>query len=187
MISYLYTGKYKENHELWSKGTFVYIRMYALAEKYDIPGLQSDAREGFSTLASLKWPYRNLPAIIVAIYSSTPSSDRGLRDTIIKLCAQHLPDFFALEEESVDEIRDAAPEFEHELLVVVARLGEEERLRLGSLLDSEFKCSRLHGRCPRCGSPRAPTMILERVVSSNGKTEGIGQRCVQCGEGVGVP
>lgn len=68
--------------------SFNNITVYALAEKYDIQDLKDLAKEKFrGRSASHLWRYSDLFDALEVIYSNTPSSDRGLRDIISKLCA----------------------------------------------------------------------------------------------------
>ena len=85
--SYLYAYDYHvgTNGEL---PIIAHARMYAIAEKYNIPPLKELAQEKF---AATLWDVNNakdfdIPAFVAAIdiiFSSTLSTDRGLRDTIL--------------------------------------------------------------------------------------------------------
>ena len=184
MISYFYTGDYDQidaTDPLSSHRLLVHINVYALAEKYHIPDLQAKARQAFHTLAPVSWPYRNLPAIITAVYTSTPASDRGLRDIIAWVCAQHLSDYLQLAGKSADEMRDAVPDIDLEILAAVARLREEERAKLGEMMDKAFAGVKLYRTCAACGSWKQPTMVLMREVV-DGETVRIWRVCNSCGK-----
>ncbi len=70
------------------------VSVYALADKYDIPDLKSFAKEKFRHRSRLQrawtWTHEDLFAVLDAVYSTTPSSDRGLRDIISAKCAQEI-------------------------------------------------------------------------------------------------
>lgn len=67
------------------------IRVYAIADKYNILGLKELAKTKFETLVT---PSDRLildcPSAICEIYDTTPSEDRGLRDIVKDVCARHL-------------------------------------------------------------------------------------------------
>ena len=80
------------------------IRVYALAEKYNIPALKELAKTKFQNCkTACSYPlYRE---VINAIFESTPDSDSGLRNLIILKCAKDLET--SLKEEGVASmIRD---------------------------------------------------------------------------------
>lgn len=65
------------------------VRVYATADKYDIPGLKKLAKTKFEHLASVGLVPR-FPAIIHEIYGTTPPEDRGLRDILTNLCVLNI-------------------------------------------------------------------------------------------------
>ena len=65
------------------------VDVYALAEKYNLPGLKELAAKKFRRDAC-KCPLNGLAAIAHETYTSTPSSDRGIRDLVIQICETHL-------------------------------------------------------------------------------------------------
>jgi hypothetical protein len=66
-----------------------HVKVYALADKYDIPGLKALATAKFEKVARAEWNTADFPLSISAIYESTPLNDRGLRDVAVKLAATH--------------------------------------------------------------------------------------------------
>ena len=63
--------------------------MYALAEKYDMPDLKSLAIQKFVPMAKAHWPSYHEDftlRLIEDIYSTTPSSDRGLPYIAVEAC-----------------------------------------------------------------------------------------------------
>jgi hypothetical protein len=71
---------------------FSSIRVYAIAEKYNIGGLKSLAQERLSAWVKLNWNHDEFPAMVREAYDSTPSSDRGLRGIIARVLAEHAED-----------------------------------------------------------------------------------------------
>ncbi len=83
MLLFLYTGSYDDIAE---KASIHNVRMYALAEKYSIPGLKELA---FSKVTQYDWEdwCDELLEIVKIICETTPVDDR-LRGFITKQCAQ---------------------------------------------------------------------------------------------------
>jgi hypothetical protein len=76
---------------------FSSIRVYAIADKYDIPQLKELARERFSNWAEDNWACESFPAIAREVFKTTPTKDRGLRDVVVRLVAIHADDFIGKE------------------------------------------------------------------------------------------
>lgn len=67
------------------------VLVYALADKYNLPGLKSIAKSKFiESTRETRWPYSNFAAVIKAVYTTTPAHDHGLRDPIVHICASHV-------------------------------------------------------------------------------------------------
>jgi hypothetical protein len=62
----------------------IHVRVYALADKYDICGLKKLAQQKFSSLVATEWDSPNFADAIVEVYDTTLDSDRGLRDLILQ-------------------------------------------------------------------------------------------------------
>jgi len=65
------------------------VVVYAMAEKYNIPELKELAKVKFNKALNPSPLTLNLPPIVHAIFATTPSTDYGLRGTIISLGAIH--------------------------------------------------------------------------------------------------
>jgi len=94
---------YDEDEEMSedSSHLLLHTRVYALAEKYDIPALKSLARTKFETAMACNYDSPDLPEAIEEVYCSTLDSDRGLRDIVLNLfrCHEqlvHMPDIFTV-------------------------------------------------------------------------------------------
>lgn len=82
------------------------ISVHALADKYDIPGLLALAECKFEALALSVWPHYDFPTIVTEIFSSTPSSVRGLRDIVTKICATNARDLLKMEGPSSSDMKE---------------------------------------------------------------------------------
>ena len=68
------------------------VRVYAVAEKYDIPDLKDLAKGKFQGLARSKWPHDDFHALAEEVFSTTPDTDMGLRQVVLDLCEEHFQD-----------------------------------------------------------------------------------------------
>ncbi|PVH90262.1 hypothetical protein DM02DRAFT_507036, partial [Periconia macrospinosa] len=96
MLQFCYTADCAYGTALHAKvrEPFVYSRLrpkhliinqvYATAEKYNIKSLKDLARGKFQTAAYSDWNSPYFPVTIGFVYRSTPPSDRGLRDMVVK-------------------------------------------------------------------------------------------------------
>ncbi|KAL8920629.1 MAG: hypothetical protein Q9208_006111 [Pyrenodesmia sp. 3 TL-2023] len=66
------------------------VLVYALAEKYDIPLLKALAKEKFMACSAFDWDEETLYTMLELVYSTTPTSDRGLRNIISDICSTHI-------------------------------------------------------------------------------------------------
>ncbi|KAL8828608.1 MAG: hypothetical protein Q9191_002489 [Dirinaria sp. TL-2023a] len=71
------------------KSLMMNVQIYAAAEKYDIELLKEMSQCKFERLAF--WlPRWSFPSILHEILTTTPSSDRGLRDTALNICIEQV-------------------------------------------------------------------------------------------------
>jgi hypothetical protein len=73
------------------------VRVYAIADKYDMPHLKDLAQKRFSNWAENNWACHDFSAIAREVFETTPTSDRGLRDVVIRLAAMHADDLIRKE------------------------------------------------------------------------------------------
>ncbi|PVH98932.1 hypothetical protein DM02DRAFT_530236, partial [Periconia macrospinosa] len=96
----------------------LHVRMFALADQYDIPDLATVAAEKYSSECSASWVPADFLASIPDIYESTPACSRKLRDLACLSIRRHLPRL--LEDESIAGLyRDTLvnnPDFARDLL-----------------------------------------------------------------------
>ena len=99
--------------------------MYGMGDKYGIHGLKGIASEKFAaTLKQPEWHAEwtcsevsigSLATAIKCIYDSTPESDKGLRDQILKYAKLHLKRLLSLED--FKAVLAEVPELSYQLLV----------------------------------------------------------------------
>lgn len=65
-------------------------RVYALADKYNIPSLKALAVENFRADCFWFWGDDDFPKAAREIYETTPDQDRGLRDAMVDTVYKHL-------------------------------------------------------------------------------------------------
>ncbi len=66
-----------------------HVTMYAMADKFDIPSLGIVAKSKFATQVRELWPIPGLPEIANEVFTSVPACDRGLKNTVLKICVNH--------------------------------------------------------------------------------------------------
>lgn len=73
--------------------------VYSIADKYDVQALKIRAKEKFDKAVWTCWDMDDFPRAITEVYSSTPSTDKGLRDALVEIAFQNInallkkPDF----------------------------------------------------------------------------------------------
>jgi len=94
MLTYMYCYNYDTGSLLKSRpGAMVFdVQVYSVAELYDIAALKEYSKENFESAIKVGWALNDFPQAITEAFSSTPEADRGLRDPIVKTCAEHIKD-----------------------------------------------------------------------------------------------
>ncbi len=96
------------NHDQDQPALFSSVRVYAIADKYDIPPLKELARQRFGNWAKTNWLHEDFCNVAREVFDSTPANDRGLRGVVIQIVALHAndltqkPEFCSLIEEIGD-------------------------------------------------------------------------------------
>ncbi|KAF2488505.1 hypothetical protein BU16DRAFT_228555 [Lophium mytilinum] len=88
MIQFAYTGDYSlddgtENEMLQ------HVAVYAFSSEYDFSSLGDLAKEKSKVILEVHWSAPWIPEIVLEIYDSTHSSERGLRDLFVDFVVQH--------------------------------------------------------------------------------------------------
>lgn len=93
----------------------LHTRVYALAEKFDIPGLKELARSKFEMAMACFYDSPQLADAIEEVYFTTIDSDRGLRDVVLQGFRTH-PQLATTKD--VYEVIEATPALAFELFKV---------------------------------------------------------------------
>ena len=88
--------------------------MYAMGEKYIVPGLKALAQARFKT-SHLTLDAHSVAKVVAEVYSTTVPEDRGLREFILYHCLVGVGHYTKVDEFN-DVVRDV-PRFGYELLI----------------------------------------------------------------------
>jgi hypothetical protein len=132
----------------------LHARMFALGDRYDVPGLRDTAVKKYSSRATVPGVPLELLESIYDVYKGTPASVRQLRDAAGILVRKSLPKM--LDEAAVatayEKVLDEVPEFTKELLGIYVKAAlYGECYTCGSNQGMEA----LQVRCMRCGKGRS--------------------------------
>lgn len=131
MLEYLYMQDYSVDlgfdpflsaNDSWAKTRLhVHAQMYSLGDKYDLAGLKKEAARRFINDIAIprdkKGETLTLLSVIPTIYTTTPDSDRGLRD----LVARHVFQRYDIASKHFIKEIDAAfgvPQFARDIIVL---------------------------------------------------------------------
>lgn len=78
-----------EEYETDDSHLLAHTRVYALAEKYDIPALKDLAQSKFEMAMACFYDSPEFADAITEVYCSTIDSDRGLRDIVLQAFRSH--------------------------------------------------------------------------------------------------
>ncbi|RMX80324.1 hypothetical protein D0869_07633 [Hortaea werneckii] len=70
-------------------GAIMDAKVYALGCKYQIPSLQSTSLEKFENAATFVWDTEEFVHAVHLVYSTTPDSDKGMRDAAARVILEH--------------------------------------------------------------------------------------------------
>lgn len=72
------------------------VRVYAMSDKFDVPGLRPLAQSEFNRTVLLGGrPYYGLTAIVIELLRLTPASDTGFRKVALELCSAYVRDLLS--------------------------------------------------------------------------------------------
>jgi len=66
-----------------------HARVYAVADKYGIPGLKALAQKKFETQTAARWDDYDFLDAMEEVYTTTAESDRGLRNVVVQAFRAH--------------------------------------------------------------------------------------------------
>jgi len=88
MLRFLYVSDYQDDVE-GDRPLLVNANMYAMGDKYRIVDLKDLAKMKFSDALEAGWDIVSFPEVIETVYTTTLSSDRGLRDCLTPVLLKH--------------------------------------------------------------------------------------------------
>jgi len=98
----------------------IHAKVYALAEKFLIPGLKALAIRKYKAAASASLGIDDFLQSVQEVYTSTVESDRGLRDAVVKLIYDH-PVW--LDEKKVQDVAKELGAWMYDLVVYIRQHG----------------------------------------------------------------
>ncbi|RDI79596.1 hypothetical protein Vi05172_g10430 [Venturia inaequalis] len=129
MIEALYDGDYiyENDDDLMESEDMFHAKVYAIADKYDVPKLKILASEHFvRSFATAESTVRDIAETIEYVYDSTPESDRCLRDIVVHIAADRTSDFYRCPE--FEAMAGTVSDFCNDL---AKRLGVKQELSEG--------------------------------------------------------
>ena len=123
MIVYLYTSDYdwrasqpvlEEKPTLGNaalaehcspKNIMNHVHMFTMGDKYDIDGLKSLAEHRFHACVDEHWPLPGFPVILRDTFA-TSASDNSMKETVLRLCAEHLDELLEAEGANIQHARN---------------------------------------------------------------------------------
>lgn len=160
MIDYLYRLDYDDQPNSASKkpsdGRLVTNSLvYALADKYEIWSLKEVAKTKIAKLINEEWNDDSFLAAVETAWTTTPQSDRGLRELFIPVLREHKTELITKEMyiEAVRSIGDLAVD----MMQALSSLTEGLQVKNGNQV--EFWCNNsccrknkvTHVNCQHCG------------------------------------
>lgn len=128
----------------------LHARMFALGDRYDIPGLREVAVKKYSSRCAVFWDPLELIGSVCDVYRRTPASIRQLRNAACILMRKNLPKM--LDDEAAmtvyEMVLSEVPEFTRDLLGVYV---EAPLCGDCSTCGSNQAFEALQVRCKRCG------------------------------------
>lgn len=88
MYTFDYTGS--GNNQERASPMILNVEVYSIADRYAIGALKSRAKEKFDKAVKTCWNMDDFAHAITEVYSSTPSTDRGLRDTVVEVARKNI-------------------------------------------------------------------------------------------------
>ncbi|KAF2085252.1 POZ domain-containing protein [Saccharata proteae CBS 121410] len=140
MVRFFYRFDYDDTVHIDGKESpyMVNALVYALADKYDCQSLKELALRKFED-ANHSWHLEDLLDIVRAVYDTTPSTDRGLRDQVVDATHYNL-DKLIYEPEFMDMLEDV-PGFAADLTRAVTENAVEK---------AEMEAKEIRRQCPGC-------------------------------------
>jgi speckle-type POZ protein len=154
MLQFMYTFNY-----INSCGTSPMIydaQVYQIADKYDIQALKTHAKDRFSAALTASWAMDDFPLAVSLVYSSTPCTDRGLRDLTVETSCRNIDKL--LQNDGFHNILRETPNFAADLVPFLCDKPHEsiQRYRCrscGNTFCADFQKG-VSYHCAYCGNRR---------------------------------
>jgi hypothetical protein len=117
------------------KPLILHAKVYALADKYEVLALKDLALRNYETAAARDWNVPDFPESIQIAYTTTPESDRGIRDIVTKTATAHTHELLRSNTAFSAVLGSNAP------------FGKDYAIALDGLLSNAQLCSY---KCPGC-------------------------------------
>lgn len=131
-------------------------KVYGIADKYDVATLKLQAKEKFKQAAETRWRMDDFPHAITEVYSSTPATDRGLRDMVIRVVCGHIDVF--LEKQEFNDVLEETVGFAADVTRFIVKEHKGVKEYHCPSCRQSWKTALLEGRiyyCQRCGTFRS--------------------------------
>lgn len=162
MVLFLYTLRYPaaavETRDRLEQDLLTDAKIYAIAEKYDIPALKDAAVAAFADLLhrvsgeEKPMPMTFLTELIPIVYESTPDSDRQLREPLqffLRTCIWTI-----LGRKSVMDYAREHNSFAYDILVHIVKGNKMlNRYRYWCSSCQDYDVGHAAGRCKKCEGP----------------------------------
>lgn len=160
MLHFMYTFDYDASGSAQnSSSPMVFnVKVYSIADKYDVPALKSQAKQKFETAVETCWDMDDFPDAIAQVYHSTPSTDRGLREVISGAACEHVNEL--LLKQGFRDVLEETVGFASDIAQLLAKRQKQ----------NQGQSQRQRYRCPGCNKQ------WEAVLSS-----GTYYYCIHCG------
>jgi speckle-type POZ protein len=160
MLQFMYTSDYDASGSAeHSASPMVFnVKVYSIADKYDVPALKSQAKEKFETTAKTCWNMDDFPYAVAEVYNSTTSIDRGLRNVVVDVTCEHINQL--LSKQGFCDVLGETVGFAADISQHLAKSSEKSKKR-----ETKYKC-------PACGKQ------WEAVLPSSGTFY-----CIHCANG----
>jgi hypothetical protein len=103
-----------------------HLRVYAVADKFEIPGLKATAQHKFQVAARETWSLEDFPAAINLAYEIAPpgSQGEGLRNIVVGIAKGNIQALFR-QGEGFSKMMESNAEFGRDLVMKMAGVGPD--------------------------------------------------------------
>jgi hypothetical protein len=125
------------------------VKVYQVGDKYDVPKLKAQARQKFINAIEKCWEMDDFPVAIADTYTTTISTDRGLRDPLVSTVLNHI-DVLLTNEDFVQVLRETIG-FAADLVQSQKHMVELKRYRCPDCSEKWAVAGSVNVRyCPLC-------------------------------------